>query len=119
MVRRGFDPGTIMARDSIMAFTWTETRRMLDPIPPDRQLQYQGQGRHRPRACHRQADRRDARRPVESTLGKGSAFQMELARRAEFRKRASMSKRILVVEDQEDLRGVLRDLLTGSGYTPA
>ena len=27
-----------------------------------------------------------------------------------------MSKRILVV-DQEDLRGVLLDLLTGSGYT--
>ena len=27
-----------------------------------------------------------------------------------------MSKRILIVEDQEDLRGVLRDLLTGSGY---
>ena len=27
-----------------------------------------------------------------------------------------MSKRILVVEDQEDLRGVLCDLLTGSGY---
>jgi two-component system, cell cycle response regulator DivK len=25
-------------------------------------------------------------------------------------------KRILVVEDQEDLRGVLRDLLIGSGY---
>jgi CheY-like chemotaxis protein len=25
-------------------------------------------------------------------------------------------KRILVVEDQEDLRGVLRDLLGGSGY---
>lgn len=27
-----------------------------------------------------------------------------------------MTKRILAVEDQEDLRGVLRDLLTGSGY---
>jgi two-component system, cell cycle response regulator DivK len=27
-----------------------------------------------------------------------------------------MTKRILVVEDQEDLRAVLRDLLTGSGY---
>ena len=25
-------------------------------------------------------------------------------------------KRILVVEDQEDLRGILRDLLIGSGY---
>jgi two-component system cell cycle response regulator DivK len=30
-----------------------------------------------------------------------------------------MAKRILVVEDQEDLRGVLRDLLTGSGYVVA
>jgi two-component system cell cycle response regulator DivK len=28
-----------------------------------------------------------------------------------------MSRRILVVDDQEDLRGVLRDLLIGSGYT--
>jgi two-component system, cell cycle response regulator DivK len=27
-----------------------------------------------------------------------------------------VTKRILVVEDQEDLRGVLRTLLTGSGY---
>ena len=27
-----------------------------------------------------------------------------------------MTKRILVVEDQEDLRGILRDLLIGSGY---
>ena len=27
-----------------------------------------------------------------------------------------MSKRILVVEDQEDLRAILRDLLTASGY---
>ena len=27
-----------------------------------------------------------------------------------------MMKRILVVEDQEDLRGVLRTLLTGFGY---
>jgi two-component system, cell cycle response regulator DivK len=28
-----------------------------------------------------------------------------------------MSKRILVVEDQEDLRAILRDLLATSGYT--
>ena len=28
-----------------------------------------------------------------------------------------MTKRILVVEDQEDLRGVLRDLFINSGYT--
>ena len=30
-----------------------------------------------------------------------------------------MTRRILVVEDQEDLRGVLRDLLTGSGFEVA
>jgi CheY-like chemotaxis protein len=30
-----------------------------------------------------------------------------------------MSKRIVVIEDQEDLRGVLRDLLTSSGYAVA
>ena len=30
-----------------------------------------------------------------------------------------MTKLILVVEDQEDLRGILRDLLTGSGYAVA
>jgi two-component system, cell cycle response regulator DivK len=28
-----------------------------------------------------------------------------------------MTKRILVVEDQEDLRGILRDLFTRSGYS--
>ena len=28
-----------------------------------------------------------------------------------------MTKRILVVEDQEDLRAILRDFLTASGYT--
>jgi two-component system cell cycle response regulator DivK len=28
-----------------------------------------------------------------------------------------MTKRILIVEDQEDLRGILRDLFTRSGYT--
>jgi two-component system cell cycle response regulator DivK len=28
-----------------------------------------------------------------------------------------MTKRILIVEDQEDLRGILRDLFTKSGYT--
>jgi two-component system, cell cycle response regulator DivK len=30
-----------------------------------------------------------------------------------------VTKRILVVEDQEDLRGILRDLLAGSGYDVA
>ena len=33
----------------------------LRAVPPDRQLQYQGEGRDRPWPRHRQADRRDAR----------------------------------------------------------
>ena len=53
---------------------------------------------------------------VESTLGKGATFQMELPIRAEVQEGRRMTKRILVVEDQADLRGILRDLLTGSGY---
>jgi PleD family two-component response regulator len=35
------------------------------------------------------------------------------------RQRCRMTKRILIVEDQEDLRGVLRDLLSGFGYEVA
>jgi DNA-binding CsgD family transcriptional regulator len=35
MARREFDPGVMMARSSIMACTWTETRQMLDPIGID------------------------------------------------------------------------------------
>jgi two-component system, cell cycle response regulator DivK len=44
---------------------------------------------------------------------------MELRMLADIHKSRSMTKCILVVEDQEDLRGVLRDLLTGSGYAVA
>ena len=35
MARREFDPGIMMARSSLMAMTWTETRQMLDPIGID------------------------------------------------------------------------------------
>src|SRR5688572_14379789 len=36
MAVREYDPGVMMARSSLMAFTWTETMRMLDPIGIDR-----------------------------------------------------------------------------------
>jgi len=35
MAQREFDPGIVMVRSSIMAFTWTEMRRMLDPVGID------------------------------------------------------------------------------------
>jgi DNA-binding CsgD family transcriptional regulator len=36
MAVREYDPGVIMARSSLMAFTWTETMQMLDPVGIDR-----------------------------------------------------------------------------------
>jgi DNA-binding CsgD family transcriptional regulator len=36
MAMREYDPGVMMARSSLMAFTWTETMQMLDPIGIDR-----------------------------------------------------------------------------------
>ena len=36
MARREFDPGVMMARCSLMAFTWSETMQMLDPVGIDR-----------------------------------------------------------------------------------
>jgi DNA-binding CsgD family transcriptional regulator len=36
MAQREHDPGVMMARSSLMAFTWTETMQMLDPIGIDR-----------------------------------------------------------------------------------
>ena len=50
-----------------------------------------------------------------SELGKGSTFSFTLPVTVE-RKGARMSKRILVVEDHEDNRQILRDLLGASGY---
>ena len=54
---------------------------------------------------------------VESELGNGSTFSFTLpVKVAATGERTSMSKRILVVEDQEDNRQILRDLLTNAGY---
>ena len=48
--------------------------------------------------------------------GQGSTFRFTLPVAAERAGRPGMTKRILVVEDQEDNRRILRDLLTSAGY---
>jgi two-component system, cell cycle response regulator DivK len=55
---------------------------------------------------------------LESHLGKGSTFRVGFPVDA-YQCQAGcrmMKRRILIVEDQEDLRAILRDLLNASGY---
>src|SRR5262249_33955052 len=67
---------------------------------------------------HFQADRRNARWQHLGGvhIGAGLDFPYESACANRLSKISPMTKRILVVEDQDDLRGVLRDLFTTSGY---
>ena len=66
-----------------------------------------------------QANCRDARRPDLGripSLGQGSTFSLTLPIKVEQTSEAAMTKRILVVEDQEDNRQILRDLLASVDY---
>ena len=87
-------------------------------VPAGRQLGDEEKGRHRAGPGDRQAHHRDARR---TDFGR---FQ-DRRRIDLFRYHpghgptaggAGMTKRILVVEDQEDNRQILRDLLANAGY---
>ena len=53
---------------------------------------------------------------VESDVGKGSTFAFTIPVKVERQVSRAMSKCILVVEDQEDNRRILRDLFANAGY---
>jgi two-component system cell cycle response regulator DivK len=53
---------------------------------------------------------------VESAVGQGATFFVTVPVMVERQAGARMTKRILVVEDREDNRQILRDLLGSSGY---
>ena len=53
---------------------------------------------------------------VESQVGQGSTFSFTVPVRVERQVSHGMSKRILVVEDQEDNRQIIRDLLSATDY---
>ncbi len=71
-----------------------------------------GQGRHRARVGHRPPHHRDARGAAVGGVHPGTGVDL-LVHRAHHR---VVSKRILAVDDQEDNRRILRDLLTSAGY---
>jgi CheY-like chemotaxis protein len=65
---------------------------------------------------HCQRDRRNARRAHLGRVDDRAGLSVP-HRAARACRRCSMRKHILVVEDQEDLRTILRDILSASGYT--
>src|SRR5438128_5673376 len=90
----------------------------LRGIPTGRQLDHAQEGRNRSRSVDRQAHHRDARR---ADLGRirtrqGIDVLLHAAGAGRSTSGAIMSKRILVVEDQEDNRKILRDLLTSADF---
>jgi CheY-like chemotaxis protein/GAF domain-containing protein len=90
----------------------------LRGVPAGRQLQHAQEGRHRPRSVDLPADPRAApgshRGRVEP--GPGLHLLVHAAGARGSPGRASMSKRILVIEDQEDNRRILRYLLRSANY---
>src|SRR5262249_38188185 len=91
----------------------------LREVSPGRQLEHARQGRHGAWSRHSQRDCRDARWAHLGRVNAGSGLHIPhgAPRACRNLSRCSMSKRILVVEDQADLRAILRDLLSASGYT--
>src|SRR6266702_3585013 len=90
----------------------------LRGVPAGRQLDHAQEGRNRSRPVDRQAHHRDARR---ADLGRIRAWQgIDLLFQAAGAGRgtggAAVSKRILVIEDQEDNRQILQDLLTSADF---
>ena len=87
-------------------------------IPAGRQFDHQGQGRHRARPRHRTPDRRDARRAALGGVPPGQWRDVHVhdPRHGRATSEAVMSKRILVVEDQEDNMQILRDVLVSADF---
>ena len=87
-------------------------------VPAGRQLEHAQEGRHGPGPRDRPAHRRAARRPHLGRIDPRPGLDLRLhpAARGLPSRRRGMTQRILVVEDQEDNRRIIRDLLTTAGY---
>ena len=92
----------------------------LRRVPAGRQHQHPQEGRHRARSVDLEAHRRDAWRPiiVQSEVGKGSTFTVSIPVKAAVDQGCCRNEQdsILVIEDTEDNRQILRDLLSSGGY---
>src|SRR6266542_4686999 len=87
-------------------------------VSAGRQFDYKNEGGNRPWPVDREADHRDARRAHLGRIRAGQGIDIPIYRSGTGRStnRAGMSKRILVIEDQQDNRQILRDLLTSADF---
>ena len=90
----------------------------LRGVPAGRQFEHAQEGRHRPGPRHLEADHRDAWRIDRGrvTIGRGCDLPDRSADPGQGRAGGGVMKRILVVEDTEDNRQIMRDLLSNAGY---
>src|SRR6266496_399254 len=87
-------------------------------VPAGRQLDHAPEGRHRSRPVDRQAHHRDARRADLGGIRAGQGIDVLFHTSGAGRSTSgtSMRKRVLVIEDQEDNRQILQDLLTSADF---
>ena len=111
---------TIAVNDTGPGVAETDQAKIFEEFKQSDYRANQGQGWYRAWAVDRKAYCRDARRQAMGRIapGRGSTFFFHGAvqGREPGGGPADMSKRILVVEDQEDNRQILRDLLGSVGY---
>src|SRR6266566_2075087 len=90
----------------------------LRRVPAGRQLDHAQEGRDRSRPVDRQAHHRDARRAALGRIrsGQGIDILFHAAGAGRSANGEVMAKRILVIEDQEDNRQILQDLLTSADF---
>ena len=90
----------------------------ISGVPAGRQCDHAQEGRHRLGARHIETHHRDARRQNLGRVPGRPGFDVFLHGSGSRRTAGGhgMSKRILVVEDQEDNRQIIRDMLTFTDY---
>ncbi len=109
---------TVAVRDTGPGIAADDQDKIFEEFQSGRQFADAQEGRHRPRPVDLQAHHRNARRAIMGRFRTGPRLDLLFHGSGHGRKTsgAIMTKRILVIEDQEDNRQILRDLLGNAGF---